>query len=515
MQNDLNLGLLKHHKGQSLGHRGTPVDMSMSTRCSDNLLRILQVNLYDVFGGAEKVAWSLFQGSREAGHRSWLAVAHKQSNDPDVLEINNDACRSWWTRLWLQACAPLRSLQRNIPAVSALHGSLTTIGEPRRSLERWRGIEDFNFPRTWSLLELAAEPPDILHCHNLHGDYFDLRALPSLSHQMPVIATLHDMWLFTGHCHYPTNCERWKTGCGRCPDLTSYPAIHRDATDYNWRRKQDIYARSRFYIATPSQWLMREVEQSMLASVVAEARVMPLGVDLSTFHPADKQAVRRVLGIPQDAAVLLSSAVGICANPRKDFQTIRHALTTIAGRLQNRPLICIALGDDSPPERVGQAKIHFIPYQKDPVAVARYYQAADVYVHAATAEVWGITVTEALACGTPVVATAVGGIPEQVKAVDSSVIKLSGTHLKHGNDGPEDATGALVPPRDPELMAQVIVALLNNEVLLKHLARNAEEDAKCRFDLKRMVSAYLQWYHEILERDKVTKRIPDPPEAKR
>jgi glycosyltransferase involved in cell wall biosynthesis len=76
-----------------------------------------------------------------------------------------------------------------------------------------------------------------------------------------------------------------------------------------------------------------------------------------------------------------------------------------------------ALGENAPAEDVGGAELRFVPYQKDPETVARCYQAADVYVHAACAEVWGLTITEALACGTPVVATAVGGIPEQVKGL--------------------------------------------------------------------------------------------------
>jgi len=147
--------------------------------------------------------------------------------------------------------------------------------------------------------------------------------------------------------------------------------------------------------------------------------------------------------------------------------------------------------------------------------VAKFYQAADVYVHAAVAEVWGLTVTEALACGMPVVATAVGGIPEQVKTLDSSVIKLTGIELKCDNSGTEDATGVLVPPRDPEAMAQAIVAILNNQTLLKCLAWNSQQDARRRFNLKRMTNAYLQWYHQILERDEVAKRIWEIPKGKR
>ena len=77
------------------------------------------------------------------------------------------------------------------------------------------------------LLELPAKPPDVLHLHNLHGGYFDLRVLPELSAHQPTVVTMHDEWLYTGHCAYTLDSERWLEGCGSCPHLDSYPAARR------------------------------------------------------------------------------------------------------------------------------------------------------------------------------------------------------------------------------------------------------------------------------------------------
>lgn len=141
-------------------------------------------------------------------------------------------------------------------------------------------------------------------------------------------------------------------------------------------------------------------------------------------------------------------------------------------------MLCIALGEAAPPKRIGNIEIRFIPYQKNPQRVARYYQATDLYLHPARAEVWGLTITEALACGTPVVASAVGGIPEQII---------------------EGRTGCLVPVGDARAMAGRVLGLLEDEELRLRMGREAAEDAARRFGLERMAGEYLSFYRAILK----------------
>src|SRR5262249_25040689 len=201
----------------------------------------------DIGGGAEKVAWDLFQSYRSRGYASWLAVGHKRSNDSDVLLIPNHELQGSWSRVWLEFSRYLESLDGRFRAAWRLSDLIRGVAEPRKWLDQYRGIEDFHFPGTWRLLGLTPQLPNIVHLHNLHGDYADPRVLPWLGQRLPVILTLHDTWLLSGHCAYSLDCERWKTGCGQCPDLTIYPAVRRDMTDYNWRRKRELYARSRLY----------------------------------------------------------------------------------------------------------------------------------------------------------------------------------------------------------------------------------------------------------------------------
>lgn len=467
---------------------------------AERLLRILQISTVDIAGGAEKVAWNLFQAYRALGHGSWLAVGRKRSHDPEVFPIPNHENPGGWSRFWWGIHSHLQSLDGRLRGIWRLIHLVRVLAEPGRSFDRYRGVEDFHFPGTWRLLRLTRQPPDppdIVHCHNLHGGYFDLGVLPWLSHQVPVVLTLHDAWLLGGHCAHSFDCERWKNRCGQCPNLTIYPAIKRDATTYNWKRKRDIYAKSRLYVATPSRWLIKKVEQSILAPAIVEGRVIPNGVDLSVFKPGDKETARAALGLPQDAPVLLFVGHGTRGNPWKDYPTMKDALTWIVACNEKSKLLLICLGEERPEERFGTARILFVGYRKDPVKVAQFYQAADIYLHAAKAETFPNTVLEALACGAPVVATAVGGIREQVKGLGISDFGLRSSVLNRYEM--DKATGVLVPPGDAKGMGESIMSLLTDEVLRKRLGENASKDARKRFDLNRQVDDYLEWYEEIFE----------------
>jgi len=441
---------------------------------SDDILTspvFLQINTTDIGGGAEKIAWDLHQGYVSRGYDSWLAVGRKRSHDPTVLRIPNEAYWAFWIK-FLKKISELRN-----PVPTRIRRWCSHLAKIHHRIAKTQGYENFYFPGSRRLLDLPPSPPDIIHCHNLHGWYFDLRALPALSARRPVMLTLHDSWMLSGHCTYSFDCERWKIGCGQCPYLDISHPIRRDASAYNWKRKQRIYTKSRFYVATPSRWLMQMVEQSMLAPAVIEGRVIYNGMDLSHFCPTEKVSVRAKLGIPLNAKVILTTAVKILQNRRKDYPTMREAISLLARRHPKQSLHFIALGGEQPSEEIEQITIQFIPFLSDETTVAQYYQAADIYIHAARADNLPNTVSEALACGMPVVATAVGGIPEQI------------------DDG---KTGFLVPPGNPKEMAAAIQKLLQDSTLRHQMSIRAAETAQRRFDRNRMVEEYLEWYQKII-----------------
>lgn len=174
---------------------------------------------------------------------------------------------------------------------------------------------------------------------------------------------------------------------------------------------------------------------------------------------------------------------------------------TVSTRLPRQRFVVLAIGDGAATERVGRAEMRLIPYQREARSLARYYQPAGLNVDPAEMDNFPVTVLEALACGLPVVAAAVGGVPEQVKSAQIPGEVRGGTSCPPG-----EATGLLTPPEDAASMADALLALLQNPGLRQQLGRNAGHDAALRFDAERQADRYLEWYLSILASERLTGR---------
>ena len=444
-------------------------------------LTVLQVNLRDIQGGAAQISWNLHRAFQRRGITDYVAVERKFSADDKIFVIEHEKYKPSWIRFIRKIGRKLQASSPTIRGTGHLGDFLIARSNYQRRHDFNRGIEDFYAPGTKYLLEQVKQPIDILQLHNLHKDwtdhreYFDLRALPYLCSKVPTVITLHDAWTLSGHCAHSFECERWRTGCGNCPDLSIYPAIRKDNTAYNWNRKKAIFSQCNLSVITPSQWLMDKVDQSILKPAIRTKRVIPNGVDLSIFHPG--KGDRDALGFPTDVNILLFTADGISINKFKDFATLRKAIYIVSQSISD--ILFIALGEEGPNETIGSAQIRFIPYTKDSDIVASYYRAADLYLHAARADTFPNTVIEALACGTPVISTEVGGISEQIK---------------------NGETGFLTPMGDAPAMADRIMLLIRERGLRTQMGHLAFEDAAQRFNLELQVDRYLSFYNDILSK---------------
>ncbi|GAH41391.1 unnamed protein product, partial [marine sediment metagenome] len=174
-------------------------------------------------------------------------------------------------------------------------------------LARITGIEGIGSWFSTRRLEkyILREKFDLIHLHNLHGYYLNLSFIKFLKGLgIPIVWTLHDQWPITARCACPYDCEKWKWGCGKCPDLSLYPKSYLDSTALMWKKKRQYFASGwNPIIVCPSQWLADRVKGSYLGKY--QVLVIPNAIDTEVFKPRNKGISCEKLGISSKKRVIL------------------------------------------------------------------------------------------------------------------------------------------------------------------------------------------------------------------
>jgi glycosyltransferase involved in cell wall biosynthesis len=424
-----------------------PIELPPSTRRDGpdsgvRSLRVALVHAGDEGGGAESAVVVLHRALRRLGHASELHVGRRNGSGEATFEISRPRIFPGLNRLsrWIGARSGVQGLYA--PGFRRLAG------------------------------QLAA---DVVHVHSLWGgaEYADLHGLVALSRRYPTVLTMHDAWLTTGHCACPMGCERWRTGCGRCPDLTLTPAVERDATRVNWRRKARALGKARVHVTTVSRWLKARAEESPLLAG-KDIAVVHNGIDDLVFKPAPRASARRHLGIsPHDFVVLLAG------------QTVEGVRSGIAmegihsvREVQAADLLALVVGRsaETAAERIRPRRVLALPFQS-PAGLATCYRAADVTLISSTYETFGLIAAESLACGTPVIAFATGGLPEVVE---------------------EGHTGLLIEPGDASALTRALEWALAHRSELREMGDRAAASAALRFGSETIARRYLEVYESAI-----------------
>lgn len=260
--------------------------------------------------------------------------------------------------------------------------------------------------------------PDIIHLHNIHGYYLDIRVLFDYLKQCgkPIVWTLHDCWAFTGHCAHFTvaGCDKWKTGCNNCPSKKEYPqSLFLDNSGKNYNEKKALFtAVDNMHIITPSYWLRDTARQSFLAKYPIEA--IYNGIDLEIFKKTDSD-FREKYNLQDKKTVLGVANVWQENKGLGDFIKLSNVLP------DEYRIVLVGLTEkqiSSLPK-----KIIGISRTENLLQLVQIYSAADVYVNASREETMGLTTVEALACGTPAVVYNETAVPEVVDSTCGTVVK--------------------------------------------------------------------------------------------
>lgn len=356
-------------------------------------LRILQLSTTDAGGGAERVAALLAKGWRAAGHSVHTLVGEQRGTGAGV------------------------SSTRDVPAGVR---ATTAVASNAAKLFGLQGLGHFD---SRYAIDRLGDEWDLVVGHNLHGGWFDLPLLRRLGQRTRLALALHDRWLTTGHCAHPLDSDRWRTGCGGCPNLDTYPAVRRDATAMNLRLKRWSLSDGDARLLLPCRWLEGIVAQTYLSAL--PRHVVPNPVDLEAFRPSSQRSARAQLGIDPERSVLFFPA-RLTASGFKDARTVLAALR----QMEHPPLLLTISGGELDPAGLD---VREVPATADDGEMALRYACADVVANVTIADTAPLVPLEAAACGRPSVVTDTGGAAE---------------HLGPGS--------ALVPPGSPTDLASAL-----------------------------------------------------------
>jgi glycosyltransferase involved in cell wall biosynthesis len=341
---------------------------------------------------------------------------------------------------------------------------------------------------TFSMAELSPppgfdwdkHPADIAHLHwvAFMADYPSF--FRSMPRHIPIIWTLHDMSAFTGGCHYSGGCDRFKSGCGNCPQV--HRSSHRDVSAAGFRVKRRSLRGRQLTVVSPSHWLCQLAKQSVVWPDRTTFHVIRLGFDLNELRPAEKTDAKAQFGMNGDSVTIGFGADDI-QNRRKGFDLLASALSQIDTHTN---LECLVLGgganatcESELVRRNGRLRMRPVGYLSCQKEIAQFFSACDLVVVPSREDNSPQIGLEAMACGTPVVAFNVGGISEYVI------------------DG---VTGLTANPNDSADLARKIRTLVEDRELRRRFAERGLERIRSEYEIGLQTRKYLHLYQGALNR---------------
>lgn len=414
-------------------------------------MRVLIVSSTDGVYGADRAAYRLFRALSDGGALEVaMLTQRKAGDDARVLGPQSLAAR---------ALGMIRPHLDRAPL----------------ALYRRRGDALFS-PALWPATTeraIRAFAPDIVNLHWVAGGMLPFESLPRLGR--PLVWTFHDCWAFTGGCHYPGHCSGYESRCGACPQLRSSSAL--DLSRLGIVRRERAYRHLEWRVVTPSRWLADVAATSPLLRGV-RLETIANSVDLERFRPLDRRQARAWLGLPTEGRLLLFGAVNPTDDPRKGFQHLDRALSELPCLLPGRlPMVAIFGGERRAPTQMHGCETHHLGRLADEATLALAYNAADALVVPSLEENLPNTIVESLACGTPVVAFAAGGIPEMIDP---------------------GRTGLLAPTGDAAALAGALAELCRGALDPDATARNCREAALERYAPERQAERYRALFESML-----------------
>lgn len=293
----------------------------------------------------------------------------------------------------------------------------------------WHGVETRLFDRHGLastgatrrfVREIERIRPDVIHIHNIHGYFLNYRVLFDFLSQsgIPVVWTVHDCWLYTGHCyHYSyAGCDRWQRECHDCPQRREFPTSWLfDRSRQNFRDKRAAFTslqKGQLTVVPVSEWIRSEMARSFLRE--CDFRVIHNGINTDVFDICSPQAAREKYGLGDKHILLGVASIWSREKGLDDFIRLSGLLT------DDERLVLVGIKPEQrrqlPPNVVGIGRTENVH------ELAELYSAADAFLNPTWQDNYPTVNLEAISCGTPVVTYRTGGSIEAVTPATGRVV---------------------------------------------------------------------------------------------
>lgn len=414
-------------------------------------MNILHVNQSDTIGGAARAAYRIHRSLVDSGVNSRMRVLQKMSDDASVAGgVGRHSSRMG---RWIAHKFAAQARHGFRPANTSLHSPANYSN----------GLAE----------EINSATADVIHLHWITGGALTIEEVGRF--KAPVVWTLHDMWPFCGAEHYTDDGPESRFRVGYHKSNAPVEERTHDLNRSTWIRKVKNWRRP-FHIVCPSHWLAECAKASRLFETWP-VTVIPYPIALDVWRPIQKEVARELLGLDPKANVVLMGAFGGLADPRKGGDLALAALrSALADGCKVDQLLIFGQSAAAPHSATSfPVPTHFLGRIHDDLTMVIAYSAADVMLVPSRQDNLPNTAIEPLACGTPVLGFAIGGMPDLVQ---------------HGD------TGWLAKPFDIADLAAGISWALSRKDADRELRQRCRDSAVAKFSPHQVAMQYMNIYRD-------------------
>lgn len=352
-------------------------------------MKILFTNATSVKGGAARASLRNFDALKKMGANVEFWVDQKGQHRSDV----NGFTHSWLKKKYHQLL--YRIERRKILKLRNPQGGFWSVSKLNR----------------YNVQQLLHQQPAIVHLNWINDNFLSVGELAKLD--MPVVWTFHDMWAFTGGCHYSGDCTNYQTGCGECYMLNR-PAKN-DFSRQSFVLKEKALSNVNLTLVCPSTW-MADMARSSRMFKNNRIEVIPNCLNTEVYSPGNKAELLKELQLDATRMQVLFGAVNSLSDVRKGGQLLLEVLEKLGNDeyWQNKIELVVFGSDKSSLLSALPFPIKYLGFITDENFLAKVYAAADLFLVTSREDNLPNTIMESMACGTPVAAFNVGGIKDMV-----------------------------------------------------------------------------------------------------